>query len=58
MFGNISKSKLNEEEKFAPLSIYALSKASAFHICQFYRMYLIFVFMVLYFLIMSQKEEL
>ena len=37
MFGNISKSKLNEEEKFAPLSIYALSKASAFHICQFYK---------------------
>lgn len=37
MFGNISKNKLNEEEKFAPLSIYALSKASAFHICQFYK---------------------
>ena len=37
MFGNISKSKLSESEKFAPLSIYALSKASAFHICEFYK---------------------
>ncbi len=37
MFGNISKNKLNENEKFAPLSIYALSKASAFHICEFYK---------------------
>jgi GDPmannose 4,6-dehydratase len=37
MFGNVSKSKLNEKEKFAPLSIYALSKASAFHICEFYK---------------------
>tara|TARA_B100000767_G_C19672747_1_gene496002 strand:- start:106 stop:1083 length:978 start_codon:yes stop_codon:yes gene_type:complete len=37
MFGNISKGKLNENEKFAPLSIYALSKASAFHICEYYK---------------------
>ena len=37
MFGNISKIKLNEKEKFAPLSIYALAKASAFHICEFYK---------------------
>ena len=37
MYGNISKRKLNENEKFAPLSIYALSKASAFHICEFYK---------------------
>lgn len=37
MFGNISKNKLNENEKFAPLSIYALSKASAFHIVEFYK---------------------
>ena len=37
MFGNISKSKLSESEKFAPLSIYALSKASAFHRCEFYK---------------------
>jgi GDPmannose 4,6-dehydratase len=37
MFGDISKNKLNEKEKFAPLSIYALSKASAFHICEFYK---------------------
>ena len=37
MFGNVSKSKLSENEKFAPLSIYALSKASAFHICEFYK---------------------
>ena len=37
MFGNLSKKKLNENEKFAPLSIYALSKASAFHICEYYK---------------------
>tara|TARA_E500000178_G_C17031317_1_gene760720 strand:+ start:556 stop:1530 length:975 start_codon:yes stop_codon:yes gene_type:complete len=37
MFGNLSKTKLNENEKFAPLSIYALGKASAFHICEFYK---------------------
>lgn len=37
MFGNISKNKLSEKEVFAPLSIYALSKASAFHICEFYK---------------------
>jgi len=37
MYGNIAKKKLNENEKFAPLSIYALSKASAFHICEFYK---------------------
>jgi len=37
MFGNLAKKKLNENEKFAPLSIYALSKASAFHICEFYK---------------------
>ncbi len=37
MFGNLSKKKLNEKEKFAPLSIYALSKASAFHICEYYK---------------------
>ena len=37
MYGNIKKNKLNENEKFAPLSIYALSKASAFYICEFYK---------------------
>lgn len=37
MYGNIAKNKLNENEKFAPLSIYALSKASSFHICEFYK---------------------
>ena len=37
MYGNISKNKLNENEKFAPMSIYALSKASAHHICEFYK---------------------
>ncbi len=37
MFGNLSKNKLSENEKFAPLSIYALGKASAFHICEFYK---------------------
>ena len=37
MYGNISKNKLNENEKFAPMSIYALSKASAYHICEFYK---------------------
>ena len=37
MFGNIQKNKLNEKEKFAPLSIYALAKASAFYICEFYK---------------------
>jgi GDPmannose 4,6-dehydratase len=37
MYGNISKKKLNENEKFAPMSIYALSKASAYHICEFYK---------------------
>lgn len=37
MFGNVLKNKLNEKESFAPLSIYALSKASAFHICEFYK---------------------
>jgi len=37
MYGNISKNKLNEKENFSPLSIYALSKASAFHICEYYK---------------------
>jgi GDPmannose 4,6-dehydratase len=37
MYGNVSKNKLNENEKFAPMSIYALSKASAYHICEFYK---------------------
>ena len=37
MYGNIKKAKLDENEKFAPLSIYALSKASASYICEFYK---------------------
>lgn len=37
MFGNISRNSLKEDEKFAPLSIYALSKTSAFYICEFYK---------------------
>ena len=37
MYGNIKKNKLDENEKFAPLSVYALSKASAYYICEFYK---------------------
>ena len=37
MYGNIKKDKLDEKEKFAPLSVYALSKASAYYICEFYK---------------------
>ena len=58
MYGNISKRKLNENEKFAPLSIYALSKASAFHICEFYKNVFNLKIYGGIFLIMSLKEEL
>ncbi len=37
MFGNIKKSKINEKDIFSPLSIYALGKVSAFHICELYK---------------------
>ena len=58
MYGNISKKKLNENEKFAPLSIYALSKASAFFTyVNFIKKYLILKFMVQFFLTTNLKEE-
>ena len=37
MFGNTTKRKISEKDQFSPLSIYALSKTSAFHICEFYK---------------------
>jgi|TARA_B100000959_G_scaffold135628_2_gene142502 GDPmannose 4,6-dehydratase len=37
MFGNTKKSKLNENESFSPLSVYALSKVSAFYICEYFK---------------------
>ena len=37
IFGNSKKRKQNENEKFSPLSIYALGKVTAFYACQMYR---------------------
>jgi len=37
IFGNSRKRKQNENEKFSPLSIYALGKVTAYYACQMYR---------------------
>ena len=37
MFGNNSKPKQNETEKFSPLSIYALGKVNAYYACLMYK---------------------
>ena len=37
MFGNSKTKKQNENEKFSPLSIYALGKVTAYYACQMYR---------------------
>jgi len=37
IFGNSSKKKQNEQDKFSPLSIYALGKVTAYYACQMYR---------------------
>ena len=37
MFGNSKKRKISEEEKFSPLSVYALSKVNAFYICEYFK---------------------
>tara|TARA_Y100000590_G_scaffold265410_1_gene298214 strand:+ start:861 stop:1841 length:981 start_codon:yes stop_codon:yes gene_type:complete len=37
MFGNTTKNKQNESEKFSPLSIYALGKVTAYYACQMYK---------------------
>jgi len=37
MFGNSKNIKQNENEPFAPLSIYALGKTTAYHACTLYR---------------------
>ena len=37
MYGKTLKKKIDEDEKFSPQNIYALSKASAFHICEYYK---------------------
>jgi len=37
VFGNSSKKKQDENEKFSPLSIYALGKVTAYYACQMYR---------------------
>ncbi len=37
IFGNSSKKKQNEDDKFSPLSIYALGKVTAYYACQMYK---------------------
>ena len=37
VFGNSKRSKQDENEKFSPLSIYALGKVTAYHACQMYK---------------------
>jgi GDPmannose 4,6-dehydratase len=37
VFGNSKKAKLDENENFSPLSIYALGKVTAYHACKIYR---------------------
>ncbi len=37
IFGDTKKKKQNEEEKFSPLSIYALGKVTAYYACEMYK---------------------
>jgi len=37
MFGDTKKTKINEQDSFSPLSVYALSKVTAFHICEYFK---------------------
>tara|TARA_Y100000590_G_scaffold322175_1_gene364798 strand:- start:978 stop:1955 length:978 start_codon:yes stop_codon:yes gene_type:complete len=37
MFGDTKKIKINENDSFAPLSVYALSKVTAFYICEYFK---------------------
>jgi GDPmannose 4,6-dehydratase len=37
IFGNSANKKQSEDEKFSPLSVYALGKTTAFYACQMYR---------------------
>ena len=37
MFGNTKKRKLTEKDFFSPLSVYAISKVSAFYICEYFK---------------------
>ena len=36
MFGDTNTKSQNEETKFNPMSIYALGKVSAYHLCKMY----------------------
>ena len=37
MFGDTKKTKINERDTFSPLSVYALSKVTAFYICEYFK---------------------
>ena len=37
MFGDTKKRKINEQDSFSPLSVYALSKVTAFYICEYFK---------------------
>ena len=37
VFGNNNKNKLNENDKFSPLSIYALGKVTSYYACKMYK---------------------
>ena len=37
MFGDTKKTKINEQDSFSPLSVYALSKVTAFYICEYFK---------------------
>ena len=37
MFGDTKKTKISESDTFSPLSVYALSKVTAFHICEYFK---------------------
>tara|TARA_Y100000590_G_scaffold250311_1_gene281184 strand:+ start:54 stop:647 length:594 start_codon:yes stop_codon:yes gene_type:complete len=37
MYGDTKKTKINEKDTFSPLSVYALSKVTAFYICEYFK---------------------
>ena len=37
MYGDTKKAKINEKDTFSPLSVYALSKVTAFYICEYFK---------------------
>jgi len=37
MYGDTKKIKINEKDTFSPLSVYALSKVTAFYICEYFK---------------------